>query len=673
MRSHLHLLALALIACDSDDSKPADDTGCADADADGYCAYEDCDDADDGVNPGVDEESMGPDEQDNDCDGVVDECSESDPSVTWHSAEVCDGVDNDCDGLVDEDLAGTWYPDADGDGWGDDAGATERCEGGSGWVTEPGDCDDGDAGVHPGALERCDGVDDDCDPETGEDGTVSLDDGQAFTTIQAALDAAPADSEVAVCAGTWVENLTVARSLRLWAPAGPEATTLVAAGEGSVVTVTGGDVVIEGFTVTGGTGGLVAEGETDLCGGGILAFAADSLLVDGCVVTANQADYGGGLLGPGEGTLTLRRSIFSGNEASRTGGGLYLYAGDLTDVTIADNAAAASGGGLYAYQHEVSMEGCTLSGNSAVYGGGMRMYQATVRAEDTVLEGNSASYGGGAYTVDDATLEGPTLRANEADRGGGLYARQDLTLTHVTLEGNSASSYGGGLACVESALVATRVTARANSAYGGAGMLLDTCVLTADTVEVTGGQADYGAGLYMVEAEIEATGDLRIAENTADGAGGGAYIYSASAWSGGTLEANTAGTGAGVFVQDTSVLEDLVVQGNTATDWGGGLYTEAETDLSGLLIDGNSATYGAGLYLYGTADVWLDGGQLTANVANTRGGGVRVAAGLLQITAADLGEEATDNSPDDLFAGGTAYTGYGAGTTLSCSGSEGCH
>ncbi|MFZ5480977.1 MAG: hypothetical protein ACOZNI_29720, partial [Myxococcota bacterium] len=46
----------------------------------------------------------------------------------------------------------TFRPDADGDGFGDPAGAYEVCgEAAAGWVIDGTDCDDGDAAVHPGA------------------------------------------------------------------------------------------------------------------------------------------------------------------------------------------------------------------------------------------------------------------------------------------------------------------------------------------------------------------------------------------------------------------------------------------------------------------------------------------------------------------------------------------
>jgi hypothetical protein len=75
------------------------------------------------------------------------------------------------------------FDDADGDGHGDPATGAERCPG-PGLVAEGGDCDDASAGVHPGADEACNGVDDDCDDDIDEGFTVSAfyrdEDGDGF-------------------------------------------------------------------------------------------------------------------------------------------------------------------------------------------------------------------------------------------------------------------------------------------------------------------------------------------------------------------------------------------------------------------------------------------------------------------------------------------------------------
>ena len=40
---------------------------------------------------------------------------------------------------------------------------------GDGFSADQGDCDDGNTGIFPGATERCDGIDSDCDGEDGGD------------------------------------------------------------------------------------------------------------------------------------------------------------------------------------------------------------------------------------------------------------------------------------------------------------------------------------------------------------------------------------------------------------------------------------------------------------------------------------------------------------------------
>ena len=202
---------LALSACRTGpekpdtDTLPPDDTGpdVVDADGDGYGTDVDCDDGDAAVNPGAEEVCDG---VDNDCDSEIDEdvigtfyldgdgdgfgdmdlsisgcvlpdgyvedgadCDDSDAD-TWPGApERCDGEDNDCDGEIDEELNELWYADADADGYGNPERTLESCDPGEGWVEDAADCDDADSSVNPGADERCNDIDDDCDGAVDED------------------------------------------------------------------------------------------------------------------------------------------------------------------------------------------------------------------------------------------------------------------------------------------------------------------------------------------------------------------------------------------------------------------------------------------------------------------------------------------------------------------------
>jgi hypothetical protein len=210
---------------DEDDALDAS-TWYADADSDGYgdagdagtlsCAApsgqvgnaEDCDDSDGAINPSATELCDG---VDNDCDGSTDEddaldagtwyadsdsdgygdpsattaacsapsgavadatdCDDGDAAVNPGATELCNGIDDDCDGGTDEDDAadaGTWYTDADGDGYGDAGSPVSACSQPSGTVLNADDCDDAHSADNPDAIELLDARDNDCDGSVDE-------------------------------------------------------------------------------------------------------------------------------------------------------------------------------------------------------------------------------------------------------------------------------------------------------------------------------------------------------------------------------------------------------------------------------------------------------------------------------------------------------------------------
>ncbi len=68
----------------------------------------------------------------------------------------------DCDDLDASVQSRIWHPDGDEDGFGTQETSTE-CAPGAGWSETAGDCNDVDAAAFPGATERCNEADDDCD------------------------------------------------------------------------------------------------------------------------------------------------------------------------------------------------------------------------------------------------------------------------------------------------------------------------------------------------------------------------------------------------------------------------------------------------------------------------------------------------------------------------------
>jgi hypothetical protein len=162
---------------------------CLDLDGDGVKGDQDCDDTNARVYPDSPEICF--DGIDNNCNGLAEEgcpecvdvdgdgyyaqigcgtpvdCDDSKSAIHPGAAELCgDQADNDCDGEVDESSAVdalTFYPDTDADGFGADTNVVRACEPPAGYTLTGGDCDDTASFVYPGAMEICNGSDDDCD------------------------------------------------------------------------------------------------------------------------------------------------------------------------------------------------------------------------------------------------------------------------------------------------------------------------------------------------------------------------------------------------------------------------------------------------------------------------------------------------------------------------------
>lgn len=88
------------------------------------------------------------------------------------NAEICNGIDDDCDGWTDEDpdLVGTFYLDADFDGYGnpDQSVQFPGCYPPWGYAANALDCNDNNYYIHPGMWEYCNDIDDNCDGQIDE-------------------------------------------------------------------------------------------------------------------------------------------------------------------------------------------------------------------------------------------------------------------------------------------------------------------------------------------------------------------------------------------------------------------------------------------------------------------------------------------------------------------------
>ena len=226
------------------------------------------------------------------------------------------------------------------------------------------------------------------------------------------------------------------------------------------VTVKGGNAAVDG-------GGVFSVGTLTIhdsvfvgnkaanSGGGIASEAGTCTLTD-VVVTKNKAvnNDGGGLEFFPEGTATVLRSTISKNSAGDTGGGMDSDNGvtvSFTDCTISENKSKHEGGGLDPSIGTVTVTNSTISGNKSAKGGGIQLESGGELVLDHVtITKNSAKEGGGLWTEagTTATLTGTILAANsKLDCFGPIVSNGSNLLGNVDgcfIAGDTSGNITGG-------------------------------------------------------------------------------------------------------------------------------------------------------------------------------------------------------------------------------------
>ena len=409
------------------------------------------------------------------CEDLVGGCAEGEET----------GLNNSETGLDEIDV------DVDGDG--------------DGFTTED-DCDDDDHSIYPGADERCDGIDSDCDG-TESSGLVTVDEVN-HSTLQGAINTASEGSTVHICGGVWDEELAISQSVNLVAMSELETPLVNAQGSGSTIHITGGNVEIHGMALKGGTGSPVKidDQQSYIVGGGI-AIEAGSLLLTESLIENNSAYAGGGIyIDSDADSVEIQDSIIRANTGTSAAGGILTFS-DLTlrDTTITGNGAV-TGAGLYVLESEVLMDNSHVTSNIAEsqYGGALiGLGNLTCQAGASITE-NQAEFSGGGLTLLEGSATGCLIADNESDYGAGVFfvSGNGSQLTSTVIRGNEAATAGGGMY------------------INGTSIILEAC-----TVEGNG--APLGAGLYVDndDEELLISGGEFIS-NTARGSGGGIYYAS---------------------------------------------------------------------------------------------------------------------------------------------------
>ena len=422
---------------------------------------------------------------DADGDGVPEslDCDDRDALLGRPTGETCNGLDDDCDGQVDEGLA----PDADGDGHGAAESEGPCLEP---WVPAGSDCDDANPAVHPGAFERCDGVDNGCMPqwaEADESGVVTWvpESGVAedWTPVFAEGGAVRIDSPgtLSVCAGD------VADSVRL-------------------VVETGGRVEVRGRAVAGHDATLQAGGGgpvLDASGDGLMLTVSD-LVLQGGLSTFQRP--GGGISVSGADEVRLERVVVEGNLAALDAlGGTGLHAGRVSRLVVLDSAVRGNtggpdsrGAGIGLVDTDARMTRTTVADNTSYeVGGGIATEGGRLVLSEVAVADNVASFsGGGLYVGTDtkAFLYDSFISGNLAGQGAGATVFGAMSCfagaeTGGGFHDNEAVGRGAALALVE--------TGRAS---------FDGCAAEGHTLSEPRTEADAGApDLWIGEDGASAT------------------------------------------------------------------------------------------------------------------------------------------------------------------------
>jgi len=197
-----------------------------------------------------------------------------------------------------------------------------------------------------------------------------------YMTLQAAEIAATAGDTLLVN-GTCIGNTTIDKALTIKGQSnGGKSASLDGGGSGTVLTVCAATTV-DNLVIAHGSGTVLAT--VTICGldftgtaaGGGIIDLGKALTLNNSTVTANTADFGGGMWLNADASVTLNDSVVSHNTADNGGGfnmGNYLGGGTVTlngTSSIDHNSAAEEGGGLETSGTFIMNDSSTVHDNTA--------------------------------------------------------------------------------------------------------------------------------------------------------------------------------------------------------------------------------------------------------------------------------------------------------------------
>lgn len=176
--------------------------------------------------------------------------------------------------------------------------------------------------------------------------------------------------------------------------------------------------------------------------GGAIQWKGD-LEVDTCTFENNK----GCAIQASSGEVNISNSIFTGNEADRSGGAIQITENNgctIHNCTFSGNKVTGNfmGGAVYIDHGETAITECSFTDNSALHGGAIAVANATGIniSENTEFSNNTAANCGGAIYSQNTTI---TIGENTTNSDSN--EEEPITNNNGVSICNNQASYGGGI------------------------------------------------------------------------------------------------------------------------------------------------------------------------------------------------------------------------------------
>ncbi len=184
-------------------------------------------------------------------------------------------------------------------------------------------------------------------------------------------------------------------------------------------------------------------------GAGVAICNENSVTLNDCVFANNAAtEWGGGAIINDKGDMSLNRCSLLGNSAARGGGAIFNHKGELKleNCSLMGNSAKRSGGAIASFRGANIITNCTISENRAEEeGGGLSAFGGDVRLTHVTMVNNSAETGGGVHAMDEGYSRGIGLRNSilAGNQGGDYVGPLDYSVGNLIGDGSCDHALSG--------------------------------------------------------------------------------------------------------------------------------------------------------------------------------------------------------------------------------------